>query len=125
MFTLLRTAALATSVFCGTAWAYGGGGSSAGCPKPKFMEPTPGGTASALAEFGFVASKNTDIGSLKVEINGNKAEPAITQRRNGDFEVKVVPLQPITEPGKARITVAGKSREGCSGFRAFYVQIKP
>lgn len=125
MHTLLRTAVLAASILGNAAWAYGGGGGSSGCPEPRFLEPKPAGAVAALGEFGFVASDNTEIDSLTVQINGQKVQPAIVKRRNGDFEVKAALPQPLTAAGKARIAVAAKSREGCAGFQAFYVEIKP
>lgn len=125
MHTILRIAVIAASLFANSAWAYGGGGGSSGCEEPKFLEPNPIGPVTALAEFGFVASDNTEIDSLTVEINGQKIQPAVVKRRNGDFEVKAALPQAITEAGKARIAVAARSRDGCAGFQAYYVEIKP
>lgn len=117
--------ALALSIFGGGAWAYGGGGGGSACEEPKFFEPTPTGTVSSLSEFGFVASEITEADSLTVEINGQKIQPAITKRRSGDFEVKAVLPQPITQAGKVRIGINAKGREGCSGFQAYFLEVKP
>lgn len=126
MRTIPAAAILAASLIGSAAWAYGGGGgSSGGCAEPKFLEPNPKGPVGSLAEFGFIASDNTEIETLAVEINGRKVQPTSTRRRNGDYEVKVAPPQPITQAGKARIAVSGKSRDGCAGFQPFYVEIKP
>lgn len=119
-----RAAVLAGSFFCSGAWAYGGGGSS-GCAEPKFFEPSASGTVPKLAEFAFIASENTDTTTLTVEINGQKIQPAINKRRSGDFEVKAVFPEPITQAGKTRIAVSAKSREGCWGFQPYFLDIKP
>lgn len=125
MRKFIHTAVLAVSLGSGPAWAYGGGGGSSGCPEPKFFEPKPSGTVASLAEFGFVASDNTEPASLTIDINGRKVQPAIERRRSGDYEVKAVLPEPITQPGKVRIGISAKSREGCSGFQPWYVEIKP
>jgi hypothetical protein len=125
MRTIMRATILAAAFFCGGVWAYGGGGGgSSGCAEPKFFEPNPGGSVSSLAEFGFIASDNTDTSTLTVEINGQKIQPVVNRRRSGDYEVKAVLAQPITQPGKVRIAVNAKSREGCFGFQPYLLEIK-
>jgi hypothetical protein len=126
MHKITQAAILAASFYCGGAWAYGGGGgSSSGCAEPKFFEPTSSGTVSSLAEFGFIASDNTDIDTLIVEINGQKIQPVINKRRSGDFEIKAVLPQPITQAGKARIAINAKSKEGCWGFQPYFLDVRP
>lgn len=126
MDTFFRTALLAASFFCQGAWAYGGGGGGgSGCAEPKFFDPNPNGSVSSLAEFGFIASDNTDITTLTIEVNGEKIQPAINKRQSGDYEVKAVLPVPITQAGKARIAVNAKSQEGCWGFQPYFVAIKP
>ena len=110
----------------GSVWAYGsGGGGSSGCAEPKFFEPNPAGVVPELAEFAFIASDNTESETLTVEINGQSVQPVIDRRRNGDWLVKAVPPQPLTEPGRVRIAVKAKSRDGCWGFQPYYVEVKP
>lgn len=126
MRNFIHAAVLAASFSCGSAWAYGsGGGGSSGCEEPKFLEPKPAGSAASLAEFSFIASDNTEPDTLSVEVNGQPIQPTVTKRRSGDYEIKAVLPTPITQPGKARIGVKAKSREGCWGFQPWYVDIKP
>jgi len=113
--------------FSHTAWSYGGGGgSSSGCDDPKFLKPVPAdrSTVTALAEFDFLAS-DTDASTLVVQIDGTTVPAEINPMRNGDLQVKVRPPAPIDHPGKVRITAQGKSKDGCAGFTAFYIDVKP
>lgn len=124
--TIAASLMLANVLFVGgAAYAYGGGGSGHGCAEPQFFEAAPTGTVAQLAGFGFIASANTDIDSLTVELNGQKLQPSIVQRRNGDFEIRTVPPQPLTQPGKARIAINARSKEGCWGFQPYFLDIKP
>ncbi|HYE33868.1 hypothetical protein [Methylocaldum sp.] len=126
MHSLAKGTVLMACILSGSAWAYGGGGGgSSGCAEPKFFDPKPSGSVPALAEFAFIASDNTDSGTLTVQIDGQAIQPALDRRRNGDWQVKAVLSQPITEPGRVRISVKAKSRDGCWGFQPYYVEIKP
>ncbi|MGX2031346.1 hypothetical protein [Methylocaldum gracile] len=126
MHGLVKTAVLLIAIASGSVWAYGGGGGgSSGCAEPKFFEPNPTGAVAALAEFAFVASDNTDSDTLTVEINGQTVQPVLERMRSGDWRVKAVPPQPLTEPGKIRISVKAKSRDGCWGFQPYAVEVKP
>lgn len=107
------------------AWAYGGGGGGASCAEPKFFEPAPAGLAQSLSEFKFVASGNTDMPTLTVEINGQKAKTQLERMGNGDWRVSAIPAQALTQAGKAIIGINAKSVEGCWGFKPFIVEIKP
>ncbi len=125
MRIIVRAAVLAGIFDCSGVWAYGGGGGSASCAEPKFFEPNPSGATSLLADFAFIASDNTDVDTLTVEVNGQKIQPAIVKRRSGDFEVKAALPEPITQAGKVRIAINAKSREGCWGFQPYFLEIKP
>jgi hypothetical protein len=126
MHGLVKSAVLLVAIASGSVWAYGGGGGgSSGCAEPKFFEPNPSGAVPVLAEFAFIASDNTESDTLTVEINGQSVQPLIDRRRNGDWQVKAVLPQPLTEPGRVRIAVKAKSRDGCWGFQPYYVEIKP
>lgn len=114
-----------SALAAGQAWAYGGGGGSSLCAEPSFLEPSPTGPVTAFSEFNVLASDNTDIDTLSVEINGQKIQPAITPRRNGDFEIKAILSPPLTQAGKVRIALNAKSKEGCWGFQPYTVEIKP
>ena len=116
---------LAISLFSHTAWTYGGGGGSDACEEPGFFEVHPTGVISSLAEFGFVASGVTDADSLRVEIGNQKIKPSVTKRRNGDWEAKAVLPEPLTQSGKVRVAITAQSRDGCSGFQAHFLEIKP
>lgn len=118
---------LATLAFAPAAWSYGGGGGgSSGCDDPKFLNPVPANNSSVsvLTEFSFLAS-DTDAATLVVQIDGATVPTTINPMRNGDLKVVVHPPAPITRPGKARITAKGMSQDGCAGFEAFYIEIKP
>ena len=116
---------LAALLPCGGAWAYGGGGGSTSCVEPSFTEPSPVGPVASLSEFSFTASDNTDINSLSFELNADKIKPAITQRRSGDYEVKVALPQPITAPGKVRVAANAQSKGGCAGALIRFIEVKP
>jgi hypothetical protein len=123
---MIQSAILLALLTCGnTAWAYGGGGGSSGCEEPKFLQPIPSGTVASLTEFSFIATDQTDAASLVVEVNGQKLTPSIDKQRNGDYAVKVVLPQPIDQPGKVRIGVSAKGKQGCAGFQPFYLEVKP
>jgi hypothetical protein len=118
---------LATLAFAPAAWSYGGGGGgSSGCDDPKFLNPIPANNSSVsvLTEFSFLAS-DTDAATLVVQIDGATVPTTINPMRNGDLQVKVRPPAPIDHPGKVRITAQGKSKDGCAGFTAFYIDVKP
>lgn len=125
MHKIITATLLATSLYYGGAWAYGGGGGGHACAEPTFSDPAPSGTVPALSEFTFIASENTDIDTLTVEIGSQKIRPTVTKTRSGDFEIKAVLPQPITQPGKVRVGVDAKSKEGCWGTLAVFLNIKP
>ena len=110
--------------------AYGGGGGGGGgssCQEPSFtnISPENATTVSALDRFSLVASDNTDMQTLEIKLNGQPVKPELTPQRSGvtRAEVKVEPA--LNTPGKARITLRAKSRDGCEAFQPIYVEIKP
>lgn len=126
MRTITTAIFLTTALSCGGVWAYGGGGGGgASCTEPSFLEPNPLGPVAALTGFGFIASDNTEIDTLTVEVGNDKLKPTLTQRRSGDYEVKATLPQPITQPGKVRVAVNARSKEGCWGSLVRFVEVKP
>ena len=122
---LLCSAALSPTTF-----AYGGGGGGGGgssCQEPSFtnISPENATTISVLDRFSLVASDNTDLQTLEIKLNGQLVKPELTPQRSGATraEVKVEPA--LNTPGKARITLRAKSRDGCEAFQPIYVEIKP
>lgn len=122
---LLCSAALSPTTF-----AYGGGGGGGGgssCQEPSFtnISPENATTVSVLDRFSLVASDNTDLQTLEIKLNGQLVKPELTPQRSGATraEVKVEPA--LNTPGKARITLRAKSRDGCEAFQPIYVEIKP
>ncbi|MFO1417944.1 MAG: hypothetical protein U1E83_04680 [Methylotetracoccus sp.] len=119
--------ACAAAITTPVAWAYGGGGGGgSSCAEPKFFSPAPadGSTVASLDRFTFVAS-DSEADSLAVEIDGQKVPANIAPMRNGDLDVTVTPSTPITKPGRLRISITAKSKDGCSGFKPYYIDIKP
>lgn len=117
---------LAAVLYGGGVWAYGGGGGGgASCTEPSFGEPNPNGPVAALADFGVIASDNTEIDTLTVEVGSDKLKPTIAKRRSGDYEVKVTLPQPVTQAGKVRVAVNAKSKEGCWGSLIRFIEVKP
>ena len=105
----------------------GGGGGSSSCQEPSFtnISPENATTVSALDRFSLVASDNTDMQTLEIKLNGQLVKPELTPQRSGATraEVKVEPA--LNTPGRARITLRAKSRDGCEAFQPIYVEIKP
>lgn len=121
---------LCSAALSPTAFAYGGGGGGGGgssCQEPSFtnISPENATTVSVLDRFSLVASDNTDLQTLEIKVNGQLVKPELTPQRSGATraEVKVEPA--LNTPGKARITLRAKSRDGCEAFQPIYVEIKP
>jgi hypothetical protein len=121
----LLAMSLAVSAYCSGTWAYGGGGGGPSCAEPTFAELNPGGAVAALSELSVIASDNTEIDSLTVEVNADKITPAINKRRSGDYEVKATLPTPIAQPGKVRIAINAKSKGGCWGALIRFVEVRP
>lgn len=119
---------LALCVHPVSSWGYGGGGSSSGtCKKPQFFseKPADGSTVSLVAEFSFLVSADTDENSVQVEIGPQKFKPTLRRLASGDWQGQVQVDPPITSPGRLRIAITARSREGCSGFKPLYAEIRP
>ena len=109
-------------------WAYGsGGGGTASCAEAKFYDESPARNSElpSVSEIALVASDETEVSSLELNVNGNPVKPEATQRRSGEWDLKVKLPQPITQPGKVRVTVTAKSKEGCSTFFPYFLVVKP
>lgn len=113
------------TLFTASCWSYGGGGSSSSCEEPKFFNESPANNSAvdALESFSFVAS-DAEPQSLTVKINGSRVPAAITPMANGDLKVAVHLADPVKTPGKVQIAVDAKSKDGCFGFKAYYVEVK-
>jgi hypothetical protein len=111
------------------ALAYGGSGSggSSSCSEATFTDenPTRDTSVHSLGEFSIVASENTDLSTLLMQVNGEKVTPVITPKRSGDSLLEVKLAQPITAAGRVRITLKATSKDGCASFQPIYVEIKP
>ena len=115
-------------IFSSSILAYGGGGGGgSSCNEAKFFRSTPpaDATVTALTDFSVVASDNTEISTLDVQINGSKIQPVVTPQRSGDFLIEAKPAAPVTATGKVRITLRAKSKEGCETFKPIYIEVKP
>ena len=121
-FALLACSATSTPLL-----AYGSSGGSTSCAEARFYNESPArnSTVAALTEFSVTASDNTEMATLVVQINGEKVQPVVTAKRSGDFLIQVKLNNPLTQAGKARITLKAKSKEGCETFEPLYVDIKP
>jgi len=128
-FHLLEPSFLLIGCLLGSqAQAYGGGGGGgSSCAEPEFYSETPArnATAPALDHFAITASNNTDLSTLDLEIDGIKTQPTITPQRSGEALIEVKPDPPLKKPGKLRITLRAKSKEGCETFLPIYLDIKP
>ncbi len=112
----------------GLGWAYGSsGGGAASCAEAKFYDESPARNSvlAAISEIALVASDNTDIASLELNVNGKAVKPEVSQRRSGEWDLKVKLPEPLTQAGKVRVTLAAKSKEGCSTFFPYQLEIKP
>jgi hypothetical protein len=108
--------------------AYGGGGSSSSsCQEPKFYDESPQRNAvlSELGNVSVVASDNTDVQTLEMEIGNQRIIPQTSVRRSGELDLKATLSPPITQQGKVRIAVSAKSKDGCTGSYPYFVEIKP
>ena len=123
---LLAQAFLGLSLNAPSAWGYGSGGvGAASCAEAKFYDETPARnpTVPALSDITLVASDNTVIASLDLQVNGKPLKPETTQRRSGEWEVKAHLPEPITQPGKVRVTLTAKSKEGCETFLPYFLVV--
>jgi len=128
-FVLLKLPLVLIGCMLGTqAHAYGGGGGGgSGCAEAEFYRETPARNSivPVLDQFAITASDNTDLSTLDLEIDAIKTQPTITPQRSGEALIEVKPDPPIKKPGKVRITLRAKSKEGCETFLPIYLEIKP
>lgn len=127
--TTLSLIVFGSALFAPTAFGYGsgGGGGGSSCSEPQFSSESPKNetTVSALTQFTFEASKNTDLKTLAVEVDGVKHDPQITSLNSGDSRIEVVLKEPRNLASKVRITVKAKSDDGCEAFQPYYVEVRP
>jgi hypothetical protein len=115
-------------VFSSDIYAYGsGGGGGSSCSEPQFSGESPKNesTVSKLDTFVVEASKNTDLKSLQLEVDGTRQEPKVTTLLTGDYRLEV-PLSDVKlQSQKVRITIRARSDEGCDAFQPYYIHVKP
>lgn len=119
---------LASATLPHNAFAYGssgGGGSS--CSEPRFSDESPKNesTVKELKQFTVEASKNTDLKTLEIEVDGIRQEATMTTLRTGASLIDVSFKQAKTQASKVRITLRAKSDEGCEAFQPYYIHIQP
>lgn len=112
------------------ALSYGGGGSGGGgssCTEPQFSSFSPKGdaTLTRLDQISFEISKNTDLSTLRVEVDGVALTPELTPLRSGDTAAKLRLTAPKTEPARVRVVIRAKSDEGCEALVPSYFTVKP
>jgi hypothetical protein len=127
--TALALAALFLGLALNSAntWAYGsGGGGAASCSEAKFYDESPARNSvlPSVSEIALVASDNTEVASLELNVNGKPMKPELSQRRSGEWDIKVKLPEPITQAGKVLVTLAAKSKEGCSAFFPYRLEVK-
>jgi hypothetical protein len=64
------------------------------------------------------------MNTLDLQINGVKAQPNITPQRTGESLIELKMDPPLNTPGKIRITLRAKSKEGCETFLPIYLEVK-
>ena len=119
---------LGISMISANSFAYGGGGGGgSSCSEVTFSDESPArdSLVPSLDKFSIVASKNADLGTLVMKINGDQVNPVITTKRSGDSQLETTFAAPITTPGKVRITLKAMSKDGCDSFQPIYIEVKP
>ena len=110
------------------AFGYGsGGGGGSSCSEPQFSSESPKNETrvATLSRFSFEASRNTDLKTLTIEVDGLKQEPKVSTLLSGDSKLDVEFTEPKSIAAKVRITVRAKSDEGCEAFQPYYIEVKP
>lgn len=119
---------LAIGFFAPAAFGYGsGGGGGSSCSEPQFSSESPKNETAVptLSRFTFEASKNTDLKTLTLEVDGVKQEPKVSTLLSGDSKIELDLKEPKSSPAKVRITVRAKSDDGCEAFQPYYIEVKP
>jgi len=121
---LFGSALIAPEVF---GYGSGGGGGGSSCSEPQFSSESPKNetTVTNLSLFSFEASKNTDLNTLAVEVDGVKHETKMSKLNSGDSRIDVEIKNPKTSAAKVRITVKARSDDGCEAFQPYYIDVKP
>lgn len=121
---VLSSAFFAPPVF---SYGSGGGGGGSSCSEPQFSSESPKNetTVPSLSQFTFEASKNTDLKTLTVEVDGVKHETKVSTLNSGDSRIDVEIKNPKSSAAKVRITVKAKSDDGCEAFQPYYIDVKP
>ncbi len=112
----------------GNLFAYGsGGGGGSSCNEPQFSGETPQNesTVMRLDRFRVEASKNTDLKTLQLEIDGVRQDPKVTTLLTGDYQLEVSLDDLKVQGSKVRITIRARSDEGCEAFQPYYIHLKP
>jgi len=102
------------------------GGIILNCTAPVFFEESPPKDAKVAAfdRFSFTASDDTDPETLKVWVNAQPVEIAVTPQLSGRLTVSGKLAQPLTQ-GKAWIKATGVSHDGCDQLHTWNVYIAP
>ena len=102
------------------------GGAVINCKDPEFYQesPAPNAKVSRLEKVSFIASDNTMIESLIVQVNLEPAKTRIIQNGNGTFTVEADLALPITKD-RAWIKVTGHSDDGCQQLHTWDVFVEP
>lgn len=108
--------------------AYGsGGGGGSSCSEPQFSGATPANesSVSTLDQFVVETSRNTDLSTLQLEVDGVSMVPKVTTLLSGDYRLEVS-LKDVKRSGpKVRITLRARSDEGCEAFQPYYIHVSP
>jgi hypothetical protein len=124
-------AAVLLSLCVNSAHAYGSSGSSHSCEKPAFTDfkPTANKYLQSFDEFSFVASANTSLTSIvvnlsvgenKIHFDHNNLD--IITRKTGQMEVTGKLGRPISG-GFVRLSVTAHSKPGCEKTDGILIRI--
>ncbi len=115
---------LALMLVSGTCWAYGSGGSTKACAKPKFTDfiPAENSEVAPNTGFSFTASKNTFPDSIAVTVKDLPASIKVNPGNEGLVQVSGI-LPPALHGTYARIAVTGEGQNKCKGAAGWLVKI--
>ncbi|MEC4747316.1 hypothetical protein [Methylomicrobium sp. Wu6] len=108
----------------GTCQAYGSGGSSKACVKPKFSDfvPAENTEVAAGSGFSFTASPNTYPDSIKATVKGLPIPVKTASEKAGDITVSgTLPAQ--IKGTYARVDIAAEGQNRCKGSGGWLVKI--
>lgn len=104
--------------------AYGGGGGTSPCKKPKFNKFTPPASAvvSPQSQFSFVASADTRKKSIEVTVKKEKVNVQISDYKNGKYLVTgKFPESLKGTHAKIKINALGAAK--CQGSGGWLIKI--